>query len=53
MVKIYKHLKEIINNQKLLFISNYWRIIMEAFKIKLKYFIMCYPQTDKQTKKTN
>ena len=33
--------------------SNYWKIITRIFKIKLKYFIVYYPQTDGQTERIN
>ena len=46
-MKIYRHLKAIINNERLLFMSSYWRTIVKIFKIKLKYFTAYHPQINR------
>ena len=45
--------EEIINNRDKLFTSTYWRTLVECFNTKLKYSTVYYPQTDRQTERTN
>jgi hypothetical protein len=45
--------EEIISNKNKLFISNFWKSLIDQLGIYQKILITYYPQTDGQTKRLN
>ena len=52
-IKYHKIPERITSNGKKFFIFNYWKILILLLETRLSFFISYYPNTDRQTKKTN
>ena len=53
IIRYYEISKIIMSDKNKIFISNFWQIFIKKIKIKLKFSIVYYPQTDGQIKKIN